>query len=279
MASSQQNPGLQSSGSRGSALAGHPKHVFVFGNILLFLALCSFFAELRAEEGAEEYNDGEPSGNDGQGCMVLDGPTMHEFGSELPFVHVALAHCVDLVAGVGGEVGTALVWHLDGEETGRITFQPKTVRITMPSSIAAGPHELVVSLCTQGTPGRERTLDEAVYTFFSSDFRPRIIWEFPPEGYRFKRNSQRFLRFRAEDAGDQQRCRQEGAASCVGLEHFVYHASYYLNGQMMGEHLRQIYMLGLSGLGDGDYDALVTLSDSHNQPLGTQFSCFTSTKV
>ena len=67
----------------------------------------------------------------------------------------------------------------------------------------------MVSLRARRAPddAEEHILDEAVYTFSTSDFRPRIDWEFPPEGYTFKRNSQRVLRFQARDAGDPERCR------------------------------------------------------------------------
>ena len=242
---------------------------------LLILALCT---GLQAQEG-EEYVGDEMG--DVQGCLVLDGPVMHEFGSELPFLHVGLGACAELAAGAGK--GTLLVWHLDGEELGRRDFQPETVRLTMPLAISAGPHELVVSLRTGGALSTEeseeqQTLDEAVYLFFSSDFRPEIAWEFPPANYIFKRNSQRFLRFGANDVGDQLRC-QDGAASCAGMEPFVYYASYYLNGQIMGEDLRQIYMLGLSGLGDGDYEALVVIADKHKHPLGVNHTVHFSVRL
>ena len=211
-----------------------------------------------AQDGAAEAGG---SGWD-RGCLVLDGPEHHEFGSELPFLHVGLGECAALATTVGGDI--ALVWHVDGEEAGRRAFVPETVRLTMPPALAAGPHEVVVSLRAPGGGGHgdggggadERLLDEAVYVFFAPDFRPRIAWEFPPEGYVFKRNSQRFLRFSAHDAGDQQRCQEEGAASCAAPEPFVYYVSYFLNGQVMGKDLRQVYMLGLSSLADGDYEVI-----------------------
>jgi hypothetical protein len=258
--------------------AGGPGLRLARTGLLLVLALCTGYrAEEYSDNGeGEEYrDDGGAAGSDG--CLVLDGPTMHEFGSELAFLHVGLGACNELASSAGQ--GAELVWHLDGEELGRKRFLPETVRLTMPLDTAAGAHELVVSLRARRAPDEgEHVLDEAVYTFFTADFRPHIDWEFPPEGYTFKRNSQRFLRFQARDASDQERC-QEGAASCAGPEPFIYHAAYYLNGHKMGEGLRQIYMLGLSGLGDGEYEALVELSDKHHQPLGVNHSVHFAVKL
>jgi len=267
----------RSMGAGGRRRASRRPRVRLTRLVLLVLALAcaGHRAEEYSDDGGEgegeEYRDDGGAGGGSEGCLVLDGPPMHEFGSELAFLHAGLGGCAELASSAGP--GAELVWHLDGEELGRKGFLPETVRLTMPLDTAAGAHELVVSLRARRAPddAEEHILDEAVYTFFTSDFRPRIDWEFPPEGYTFKRNSQRFLRFQARDAGDPERC-QEGAASCAGPEPFVYHAAYYLNGQNMGEGLRQIYMLGLSGLGDGDYEALVVLSDKHHQPLGVNHS-------
>ncbi|EKX33403.1 hypothetical protein GUITHDRAFT_120407 [Guillardia theta CCMP2712] len=205
------------------------------------------------------------------GCLVLDGKSMHEFGSELPFLHVSMAHCMEEVDRSGGQV--KLMTRLDGEDLRSYDFQPQPLLITLPL-LLAGPHEFAVSLRAMEEDGSMRdedAIDEQFFLFFTCDFRPRLNWVFPPAGYVFKRNSQRFLRFTVDDVGDPSRC-QEGSTSCSGYEPMAYHVSYYVNGEKMGERMRSVYFLGLSFLPDGHHTAYVEVSDKHNQPLGINHS-------
>lgn len=121
----------------------------------------------------------------GHGCLVLDGEPMHEFGNELAFVHVGMAECEPHVSTHGGSASLVVI--LDGEELSQQEWRAEVVRLTMPL-IRAGPHELVIELRSLQ---QDIIIDEVVYTFFTSDFQPKIRWEFPPPDYVFKRNSQR----------------------------------------------------------------------------------------
>ena len=99
-----------------------------------------------------------------------------------------------------------LLISLDGEPWQTLAFVPQTARLAFPL-LPPGPHEALLTLqvprlATHADSGA-RTIDEAAFLFFSSDFRPQLEWVFPPEGYIFKRGSQRFLRFSVYDAGDQ----------------------------------------------------------------------------
>lgn len=132
------------------------------------------------------------------GCLSMleaESRPMHEYGSERVLVNVRLNGC---------QSPSSLIAEADGEIFSRnaISASEGDVKLVLPMYTGAGAHSLVVLL--EEPSGDE--IDSIVYTFLTTDWRPVLVWEFPPENYTFKRNSQRFLRFGIEDEGDRARC-------------------------------------------------------------------------
>ncbi|KAJ1482063.1 hypothetical protein T484DRAFT_1805263 [Baffinella frigidus] len=119
----------------------------------------------------------------GEGCLVLDGRILHEFGSEMPFVHVALAECAAAVSSGASSPGALaeaeIAVLIDGEETQTFPFREETIRLTLPL-LPPGPHEAVISLrfraASEHAGGAGRVVDERVFPFYSSDFQPQAGW-------------------------------------------------------------------------------------------------------
>ena len=142
---------------------------------------------------------------------------MHEYGSTRVVVKLQVSG--NCVAGKEAPLHSLLiVIELDGIKIEALSRNvqlgnqtaTRSIELLLPMQMSPGPHELLAIL--QSLDGQE--IDSAVYNFFTADWQPAVDWIFPPEDFVFKRNAQKFVRFRIIDKGDGKRC-QVQKMSCV----------------------------------------------------------------
>ena len=180
---------------------------------------------------------------------------MHEFGAERAHVEVVIGGPGCPAAGtIAAELhGDVFFSHnfgaVHGSSSSPSPPPPISISVVMPMGLEVGAHEAIIILLDGST---SEEFDSLAYTFFTSDWRPAMHWMFPPDGYTFGRNSQRFLRFKVQDDGGQERC-QEGAMSCARWSPMEYHVNYTLNGVLQADNIRQIYMISMASLQNGKH--------------------------
>jgi hypothetical protein len=234
------------------------------GRILRLVAILAVVAQVsrvRCEDDGHYFGDG--GADDGRCLRLAPGHRlMHEFGAERAHVEV-------VIGGQGCPAAGMIAAELHGDVFFRHNFgaghesssspsaaaaapAPISISVVMPMGLEVGAHEAIIILLDGDT---SEELDSLAYTFFTSDWRPAMRWMFPPDGYTFGRNSQRFLRFKVQDEGGQERC-QEGAMSCARWSPMEYHVNYTLNGVLQADNIRQIYMISMASLQDGKHTGI-----------------------
>jgi hypothetical protein len=147
------------------------------------------------------------------GCLSFDQNEfgqMHEYGGRRVSVQLQISGGCLATENETAPLQNFLIVELDGErmdELGRDLHlrrntAPHLVRLLLPTQMRPGSHELLCMILSQD--GQE--VDSAIYNFLTVDWQPAVNWIFPPEGYVFKRNSQKFIKFGMFDRGDGKRC-------------------------------------------------------------------------